>query len=66
MRPQDIVVLLKIVAKGDQPWQNKDLAAELFISPAEISESLNRSGMGGLIEHEKKGKSVSAILNRIP
>src|SRR5882762_1938404 len=57
MRPQDIVVLLKIVAKGEQPWQNKDLAAELFISSSEISESLNRSGMAGLIEHEKR-KSV--------
>lgn len=56
MRPQDIVILLKIIAKGDQSWQNKDLAAELFISPAEISESLNRSGMAGLIEHEKRKK----------
>lgn len=56
MRPQDIVVLLKIVSKKDQPWQNKDLANELFISPSEISESLNRSSMAGLIESERKKK----------
>jgi hypothetical protein len=56
MRPQDIVILLKIISKKDQPWQNKDLANELFISQSEISDSLNRSGMGGLIEHEKKKK----------
>jgi predicted transcriptional regulator len=56
MRPQDIVVLLKIISKKDQVWQNKDLAQELFISQSEISESLNRSSMGGLIEHEKKKK----------
>jgi len=56
MRPQDIVVLLKIVAKKNQPWQNKDLANELFISASEISESLNRSSMAGLIESERKKK----------
>lgn len=56
MRPQDIVILLKIISKGNQPWQNKDLASELLISPAEVSDSLNRSGMAGLIEHEKKRK----------
>lgn len=56
MRPQDIVILLKIIAKGSQPWQNKDLAAELYISPSEISESLHRSALGGLIDadHRKK------------
>jgi predicted transcriptional regulator len=56
MRPQDVAVLLKIVSKQNQPWQNKDLANELFISPSEISESLNRSSMGGLIEGGKKKK----------
>lgn len=56
MRPQDIPILLKIIAKGNHLWQNKDLARELFISPSEISDSLNRSSMGGLIEHEKKKK----------
>jgi hypothetical protein len=56
MRPQDIVILVKIVAKGNQVWQNKDLAHELFISPGEISDSLNRSAMAGLIDNEKKKK----------
>lgn len=56
MRPQDIVVLLKIIAKEEKSWQNKDLARELFISPAEISESLYRSGIAGLIESEKRKK----------
>ena len=56
MRPQDIVILLKIIAKGDNPWQNKDLAAELYISPSEISESLNRSAMAGLIDADQRKK----------
>lgn len=56
MRPQDIVVLLKIICKDKQPWLNKDLAADLFISPAEISESLYRSSKGGLIDADEKKK----------
>lgn len=54
MRPQDIVILLKIVALGSHPWQLKDLAQSLFISPSEVSESLNRSAQAGLIDHRKK------------
>jgi hypothetical protein len=56
MRPQDIVILLKIIAKGDKPWQNKDLAAELYISPSEISESLYRSSVAGLIDADQRKK----------
>jgi predicted transcriptional regulator len=56
MRPQDIVILLKIVAKKSEVWQMKDLAVELFISAAEVSDSLNRSVMAGLLEGEKKKK----------
>lgn len=54
MRPQDVPILLKIIAKGDGPWQNKDLAAELYISASEISESLHRSLFARLIDFEKK------------
>jgi len=54
MRPQDIVVLLKIISLDKRPWQNKDLASQLFISPSEISDSLNRSALAGLIQPDKK------------
>jgi len=47
MRPQDIIVLLKIISKNKTPWQNKDLASELFISQSEISDSLNRNSQAG-------------------
>lgn len=56
MRPQDIVILLKIIAKREEPWQNKDLAAELFISQSEVSESLYRSAIAGLIDADKRKK----------
>ena len=53
MRPQDIVVLLKI-AISQPGWMGKDLAADLFLSQAEISYSLNRSAQTHLIDQTKK------------
>lgn len=61
MRPQDVVVLLKIAAKK-QPWQMKDLAVELMISNSEISESINRSVQAGLIAADKKTLMIGALL----
>ena len=54
MRPHDIAVLLKIIALGDQPWKNKDLAASLYLSPSEISESISRSEFAGLISSNRR------------
>ena len=50
MRPQDIIILLKIVAKNENNWQNKELANQLYISPSEVTESLNRSAAAGLLD----------------
>ena len=63
MRPHDVVILLKIVAKGDASWFNKDLANELYISQSEISESLNRSKIAGLISGDKKQVFKLALLD---
>ena len=49
MRPQDIAVLLKITTKEGKDWLNKDLAHELYLSQSEISESINRSKIAGLL-----------------
>lgn len=61
MRPHDIVILLKIIAKGKEHWYMKDLANELYISHSEVSESLNRSVTAGLIANNKKRVFLSAI-----
>lgn len=53
MRPQDIVILLKIIVKGDRPWTQLMLARELFMSQSEISESLARSKYAGLFLAKK-------------
>lgn len=64
MRPHDIVVLLKIISMN-KGWLNKDLAWSLRISTSEISESLNRSKIAGLISPDKKMVLKSAFLSFI-
>ena len=54
MRPQDIVILLKIISLDKNDWLNKDLAQSLFISGSEVSESLYRSELAGLIDYDRK------------
>ena len=62
MRPQDVVILLKISSNKLLPWQMKDLAMELMISSSEVSESINRSVQAGLISADKKTLMKGAIL----
>jgi hypothetical protein len=54
MRPQDVVILLKILTITEPNWQYRDLASSLFISVSEISESLNRSHMAGLVDESRR------------
>ena len=49
MRPQDVVVLLKLALGGEEGNKIKDLSSKLFISASEVSESLNRSSIAGLL-----------------
>jgi hypothetical protein len=65
MRPQDIPVLFKIVALGDAPWGVQPLSNALFISLSEVSESLNRSRLAGLIDHNKKRISRQNLMEFI-
>ena len=63
MRPHDIAILLKIASKGINKWYMKDLAHELQISPSEISESINRSVIAGLISSDKKTLRKLALID---
>lgn len=54
MRPLDIVILLQIALYKDDSWLAKDLANKLKISASEVSESLNRSAIAGLLSADKK------------
>ena len=65
MRPQDIVVLLKILTIPDPGWQYRDLSSSLFISISEISESLHRSQIAGLIDESKRKVYRQALMEFI-
>jgi hypothetical protein len=65
MRPHDVVVLLKIISLQGKDWFNKDLSSALFISPSEISESLNRSMIARLISPDKRKVQKNALLKFI-
>jgi len=54
MRPQDVLVLLKILSLDGKPFYLKDVGQQLHISPSEITESVNRSVIAGLLADDKK------------
>lgn len=62
MRPQDIVILLKLVILKEKPWQFRDLSAELFIPISEISSSLKRSERAGLYHSNSKNVHALALM----
>lgn len=62
MRPQDIVVLLKIVALKHNDWYNVDLSQLLKISQSEISEVLNRCQIAGLIDSKKRKVNINSLM----
>jgi len=49
MKPQDIVVLAKIICMGNDGYIQMALAETLFMSQSEISSSLRRSAYAGLL-----------------
>lgn len=57
MRPQDVVVLLKIRMEEGNPWTQTSLSKSLFMSQSEISESLARSQYARLLF--EKGRKVA-------
>src|ERR1700743_2643334 len=65
MLGQDIAILLKICLIKRPQILSKNLAAELFLSPAEISKTLNRCRDSGLLYWSDLEKRVnrSALLD---
>lgn len=64
MRPQDIVVLCKLLSLKDSPeWRHIDLARELGLSQSEITESLERSRIAGLVDPSKRKPIKTTLLD---
>ena len=62
LRPQDILVAAKIaLLEGDTAWAQKDVAAALKLSQAEIAFSLDRLVLHGLLNEDKKSVRRAAF-----
>ncbi|MGH7296657.1 MAG: hypothetical protein ACRELB_17090 [Polyangiaceae bacterium] len=50
LKPQDIVVLLKLASRADAAWTYPQLAVELSMSPSELHASVKRCAKAGLLD----------------
>lgn len=62
LKPQDIVILLKIISLGEKQWFHHTIANELGMSQSEVSQSLNRSKYAGLINGARKSVNKLALV----
>jgi len=63
LKPQDIVIVLKILAKGDQHWAQGSLAVELGMSASEVNAGIKRALASGLLR--KKNQKVIPVKQAI-
>ncbi len=63
MKPQDIVILLKLISLENEMWQQKPLAEALKMSQSEISECVARCKYSGLIDSSGKKVIRNALMN---
>lgn len=49
LKPQDVLVALKLIAQGEKPWSYHQLAVELGMSPSEVHHSVRRATVSGLL-----------------
>ena len=59
MKPQDVVILLKIISLDTDDWQQKPLSDALKMSQSEVSQSVARSKFAGLLDGT--GKKVMRL-----
>src|SRR3989338_7786647 len=62
LKQQDVVLLLKLLVERGKPWRQLDLAADLGISQAEITHSLERLLLSGLVSEDKRAPQRLALL----
>ncbi len=62
LKPQDILILLKLVAIGQRDWSYNRLAVELGMSPSEVHAAIKRAMVAGLAVN-KENKIIVNIRN---
>lgn len=61
LKPQDIVVLLKLVVIGRRRWSYNSLAYELFMSPAEVHAGIKRCIAAKLFDQHRRAPIKNAL-----
>ncbi|MEN6439984.1 MAG: hypothetical protein ABFD97_15515 [Syntrophobacter sp.] len=61
LKPQDILILMKLIALGHSEWSYSSLGLELSMSPSEVHSGLKRAGTARLFD-EKRRKPVKKAL----
>jgi hypothetical protein len=64
MKPQDILVLVGVLI-ADEGWRHVDLAHMLHLSQSEVTNSLERSRIAGMIADDKRTVFGKALLEFI-
>ena len=62
IKPQDVLVLLKLCLWQEREWRHMDLAVELGLSQTEVSFALERCRASGFLDEAKKRVIRSALL----
>lgn len=60
LKPQDVLVLLKLVALRDEPWTYNGLATELDLSPSQVHAAVRRAIKSDLAYQADKRVRVHA------
>lgn len=61
LKPQDIVILLKLVSLGDRPWSYNVLAVELAMSPSEVHSGVKRAAAARLLDPQRNVPILRAL-----
>jgi DNA-binding Lrp family transcriptional regulator len=62
LKPQDVVVLLKLAVHSDHAWSYPKLAVELAMSPSEVHASVRRAVRAGLFQESSRSVNRRALL----
>lgn len=61
LKPQDIVILLKLIAIGERHWTYNSMANELAMSPAEVHAGIKRCVAAKLFDQQRSVPVKSAL-----
>lgn len=62
LRPQDVLVLLKLAVKAGAPWTYPELADELGMSASEVHGAVKRASVAGLMNPDGRQPNRRALL----